>query len=513
MSYRKTIMVTGGAGFIGSHLCRTYLDEGHRVICVDNLQTTRTPKNIVSLMGRAGFTFIQHDVINPLIIREKIDWIFNFACSGSYTSYQFDPVHTVKTNTVGVINMLELARTHGARLMQASTSEVYGDPTEVPQRESYWGNVNTLGPRACYDEGKRVAETLCMDYFREYGTDIKIIRIFNTYGPCMDPNDGRVVTNFIIRALAGEDLVMYGDGTATRSFQYIDDLILGIDAMMKKENFIGPVNLGNPGELTMKELAEKVLLLTGSVSSIRYERAATDDPKRRCPDIALAERVLGWKPRVALDEGLPRTIEYFKAVKKPERKVLVFTTTYHPHIGPAEEALIDLSAEMPEASFHVVTARQKGTLPSYEKDANTEMHRVGIGSFLDKYLLPIVGLVKAMRLHNEHDYTFVWGIMGSYSGISARFLKMLYPHLILFISLDESELVRQSYVKRKVYQYVTAGADAVFVRGKIKGQFSFLPDQSRVSFREGNAKSFMMRTRALYAELLNARQQKLARPK
>ena len=292
----KMILIAGGAGFIGSHLVAKYLGEGHRVICLDNLQTTWKPKNIERFFGNPNFRFIRQDIIEPIRLKERVDWIFNCACAGSYTSYQFNPVHTVKTNTVGVINLLELAKKEGARILQTSTSEVYGDPLETPQKETYRGNVNPLGYRACYDEGKRVAETLCMDYHREFGVDVKIVRIFNTYGPCMDPNDGRAVTNFIKNALTGKELVLYGDGLQTRSFQYIDDLIRGLDLLMRKEGFIGPVNMGNPGEITIRDLAEHIVRLTKSQSKIVHAESATDDPRRRSPDITLATLELGWTP-------------------------------------------------------------------------------------------------------------------------------------------------------------------------------------------------------------------------
>lgn len=509
----KTILITGGAGFIGSHLISKYLNEGHKVICLDNLQTTRTPKNIAPCMRHERFTFIRQDVITPFHSKERIDWIFNFACSGSYTSYQYDPVHTMQTNTVGVINMLELARAHGARIMQASTSEIYGDPLEVPQRESYKGNVNTLGPRACYDEGKRAAETLCMDYHREHGTDVKIIRIFNTYGPNMDQNDGRAVTNFITCALAGDDITIYGDGSATRSFQYIDDLVAGIDLMMKKDDFIGPVNLGNPGEITMKDLAEKIIATTSSSSKLLYERGATDDPQRRCPDITLADVKLGWKPKVLLEEGLGKTIEYFRALPRPERKVLVFSTTYAPHAGPAEDVLLELSNLMPETSFHIVTTRFTRDTSREETRGTDVIHRIGFGTRFDKYLLPILGLLKARALHTKNDYTFAWAVMGSYSGFTARIFKYFDPNLILFVTLDDSEYADVGKLKNAVYRFVLSGADTVFVQSEAQMHSRLMTALPHVSYREGNAKSFVKRVRKAYAERLNERENKLARPK
>jgi UDP-glucuronate decarboxylase len=377
---KKTILVTGGAGFIGSHLVKKYLDEGHRVVVLDNLQTTWKPKHLDAYMGNPRFRFVRGDIIDPKAISgllETFDWIINCACAGSYTSYQFDPVHTMKTNTVGVINLLDRAKRDGAIFLQTSTSEIYGDPLEVPQREEYRGNVNSLGPRACYDEGKRAAETLCMDYHREYGVDVRIIRIFNTYGPNMDENDGRAITNFVLNALAGKDLVIYGDGSNTRSFQYIDDLILGIDRYMRQKGETGPINLGNPGEVTMKDLAETIKTMTGSSSAIVFAEGATDDPKRRCPDIAKAKRVLGWEPKVPLQDGLTKTIAYFRTLEPAGKKVLVFATTYYPDMGPAEQALFDLSKQMPDTEFHIVTTKFRKGVPEIEEVGTDTVHRVG----------------------------------------------------------------------------------------------------------------------------------------
>lgn len=515
---KKTILITGGAGFIGSHLCEKYLNEGHRVICVDNLQTTFKPKNIAHLFKDPNFTFIKKDIIYPLAVNEKIDWIFNLACSGSYTSYQYDPVHTTKSNTIGVINMLDLARAHNARILQASTSEVYGDPLQIPQAESYKGNVNMLGPRACYDEGKRCAETLFMDYHREYGVGIKIIRIFNTYGPQMDPNDGRAVTNFILNAQSGKDIVIYGDGSNTRSFQYIDDLIAGIDAMMRAEDFIGPVNLGNPGEITMKKLAETVLKKTGSRSKIIYTTGATDDPKRRCPDISLAKEKLRWEPKVTLEEGLGKTIEYFRTAPRADKKVLVFATTYHPDLGPAERALDELSKEMPDTEFHIVTTHFRKGLPSVEKYGTDTIYRVGMGSSFDKYLLPILGTAKARALHKEHDYRFVWSIMASYGGLGGIFFSRLHPDTIFLISLDDRELDRKKGIAERIIDSVRKrilrNASSVYVSHLSEDEKSSLHHVGEnIVQRGGDARSFMNEMRRTYADLLNKQEKKLHRAK
>ena len=306
----KRVLVTGGAGFIGSHLCERLLNEGNEVFCMDNLETGSI-RNIETFKENPLFHFIQQDVIDPIDI--DVDQIFNLACPASPPRYQKDPVHTLKTSVLGALNLLELATNTGAMIMQASTSEVYGDPTISPQPETYWGNVNPIGIRSCYDEGKRCAETLFFDYGRQFGTKIKVVRIFNTYGLRMNPEDGRVVSNFIVQALKNEPLTVYGDGSQTRSFCYIGDLIEGIlKVMQTDDSFTGPVNLGNPGEFTVLELARLVLELTCSKSEIQFRPLPQDDPKRRKPDITLARQTLGWEPTVKLEEGLITTIQYFR---------------------------------------------------------------------------------------------------------------------------------------------------------------------------------------------------------
>ena len=309
----KRTLVTGGAGFLGSFLCEKLLDQGHEVIALDNFYTG-SRKNISHLLDHPSFELIRHDIVEPILL--EVDWIFNMACPASPIHYQYNPVKTVKTSVMGAINMLGLAKRVRARILQASTSEVYGDPEIHPQQESYWGSVNPIGLRSCYDEGKRVAETLMMDYHRQNQVDIKLVRIFNTYGPRMHINDGRVVSNFIVAALKEEPLEIFGDGEQTRSFCYVSDLIDVILKMMNKDDFIGPVNIGNPGEFTIRELAEKILKLTGSRSKIQVRQERSDDPVRRRPDISLAREKLGWEPSVDLEEGLGKTIEYFEKVLK-----------------------------------------------------------------------------------------------------------------------------------------------------------------------------------------------------
>ena len=309
----KRILVTGGAGFIGSHLCERLLKDGNDVICLDNY-FTGSKDNIRHLISNDHFELVRHDITQPYTA--EVDEIYNLACPASPIHYQHDPVKTIQTCVIGSMNMLGLAKRVGAKILQASTSEVYGDPNLHPQVESYWGNVNPIGIRSCYDEGKRCAETLFMDYHRQNNLRIKIIRIFNTYGPRMSMNDGRVVSNFIVQALRGEDITIYGDGKQTRSFQYVDDLVEGMVRMMEtRDEFLGPVNIGNPGEFTMLELAEKVIELTGSSSRIIFKPLPQDDPRQRKPDITIAHRELdGWQPSIKLDEGLQKTINYFKNI-------------------------------------------------------------------------------------------------------------------------------------------------------------------------------------------------------
>lgn len=309
----KRILVTGGTGFIGSHLCKRLIDEGSQVLCVDNF-FTGPRENVSALLDNKSFELLEHDVTQPLDV--KVDQIYNLACPASPPHYQFDPIQTTKTSVLGAINILELAKKLNVRILQASTSEVYGDPDVHPQPESYWGNVNPIGIRSCYDEGKRCAETLFFDYNRQAHVDIRVVRIFNTYGSNMNPDDGRVVSNFIVQALSNKDITIYGDGSQTRSFQYIDDLIEGMVRMMNNQDkFIGPVNLGNPDEFTIKELAETVLAhIPSSKSKIVYKDLPEDDPKQRQPDISLAKQKLGWEPKVNLSEGLEKTIAYFRTV-------------------------------------------------------------------------------------------------------------------------------------------------------------------------------------------------------
>ncbi len=309
---QKRVLITGGAGFLGSHLCDRLTEDGHDVLCLDNF-FTGAKRNISHLIGKPNFELIRHDLVHPIFL--EVDEIYNLACPASPIHYQYNPVKTVKTNVMGAINMLGVAKRVKAKILQASTSEVYGNPTVHPQNEDYWGNVNTIGPRSCYDEGKRCAETLFFDYHRQNRVNIRVVRIFNTYGPRMHPNDGRVVSNFIVQALTNQDITVYGDGSQTRSFCYVDDLIEGLIRMMNgPDDFVGPVNLGNPTEFTILDLAEKTIRLTGSKSKIIFKPLPQDDPLQRRPDITLAKEMLQWEPSIDVEKGLNKTIEYFRSI-------------------------------------------------------------------------------------------------------------------------------------------------------------------------------------------------------
>ena len=307
----KKNLVTGGAGFIGSHLCKALIEAGEQVICLDNLYTGSV-KNLEAVAGNENFRFVEADIETPIDI--EADRIYNLACPASPVHYQYNPVKTIRTSVIGISNMLELSQKYGSRILQASTSEIYGNPIEHPQKESYWGNVNPIGIRSCYDEGKRCAETLMFDYHRQFKTDIRVVRIFNTYGPNMLPNDGRVVSNFIVQALKNEDITIYGDGSQTRSFCYVSDLVRGMISMMNAEGVSGPVNIGNPSERTIKNLAEMIIEIVGSKSKIIYKPLPQDDPVKRKPDISSAKNLLRWEPEVEIEEGLLKTVNYFRQI-------------------------------------------------------------------------------------------------------------------------------------------------------------------------------------------------------
>ncbi len=430
---QKTILITGGAGFIGSHLCERLLKDGHKVICVDSFFSGKK-ENIAPLLKNKNFTLIKHNIIYPLKKRfKKIDEIYNLACPASPLQYQFDPILTLRTSVEGTRNMLELARRYGARFLQASTSEVYGDPLEHPQKEEYFGNVNPLGKRSCYDEGKRAAESLCKDYREHYGVDARIVRLFNIYGPKMMFNDGRVISNFVLQALLGEDITVHGRGEQSRSFMYIDDLIeafLKVMDLPPEKIGLGPLNLGNPQERTIKDLAYLIKELTGSKSQvvfIDYEKIPErlGDPQRRCPDITRAKSILGWEPRVGFREGLHKTIADFEERLKNKTKILVFIPQYLPEQGPAEQAVAEITQRLIGYDFHLVTSRMDKKLPRQEKIGRVQVYRIGWGSRIDKYLLPWWGVGRALALKKRNNYEAVWGVMASYGGLAGVIFSWL----------------------------------------------------------------------------------------
>ncbi len=493
----KTILITGGAGALGSALVSKYLQEGHRVIALDNLMKTKTTENIDQYMGNPRFRFLKHDINKPIDFpNERIDWIFNMACPVSAIALQVDPIHTIQSSTVGVINMLELARKHGAVFLQASSADIYGEMADQPFRESDWGSVNPLSPRACYEEGKRVAETIATDYHRIYGVQVKIARIFNTAGPNTQITDGRIPTVFIYQALSGRDIVIYGkdQGTGTRCFLHVDDLVEGLDRLMHTPSeYIGPVNLGNTEEITIIDLAKKIIQKTNSTSHIVFDRP-DDAPKFRKPDISKAKQDLGWEPTKTLDMLLDDMIAHYRAGGLPESKVLVFATTYHPNHGPAEEALARLAEAMPHVEFHVVTSRFRKNNPRITRIDNVEIYRIGFGFTFDKYLLPFLGAWKAKQLDRKNHYRFMWSVMGSYGGLAGLILKILGSRAAFLIAHDDREMYANP-IKRWLVDLVERTADETY-RG--------------IEAQELDA--FIAKVRSAYANLARKQEGKLERP-
>ncbi|MFA6446653.1 MAG: GDP-mannose 4,6-dehydratase [Patescibacteria group bacterium] len=454
-----TILITGGAGALGSYLVRKYLAEGHRVICLDNLMKTRNTENIDAFMHDKNFTFIKHDINDKIDFSEKIDWIFNAACPVSCISLQIDPIHTVQSCTTGVINMLELARKHNAKFLQCSSADIYGEMGDHPFKETDRGSTNTLSPRACYEEGKRIAETLCMDFHRKYGVEIKIARIFNTAGPHTQMTDGRIPSIFIYNALAQRPLRIYGDGTQTRCFQHVEDLVEGMDKFMKTSaDVTGPINIGNTQEITVLELAKKIVEKTRSKSEIIFDRA-DDAPKLRKPDTSLAKSVLNWEPKKSLDELLDDMIAHYRSKGLPESTVLVFAVTYYPNNGPAENALMALARQMPETEFHVVTTRFSRDNRAFDHYDNVTVYRVGFGSPFDRFLLPILGAIKARSLNRKYHYRFMWSIMASYGALIGLFLKLLGNKASFILMHDDSEKI--SGWRKKLANYIEKRSDSV----------------------------------------------------
>jgi UDP-glucuronate decarboxylase len=426
MSEKKTILVTGGAGALGSVLCARYLKEGHRVICVDNLMKTRDTRNIDALLAHPNFRFEKRDITDAWDPGEKIDWIFNMACPVSAISLQVDPIHTMRTCVDGVINMLDLAKKYDATILQASSADIYGEMKDKPfsEGDDAASNANSLSARSCYEKGKRAAETLCTDHRRIHGTDIRIARIFNTAGPHTQMTDGRIPSVFIYNALAGRDIVIYGDGSQTRCFVHVDDEVEGLNLLMQKSGLHVPVNIGNDEAVTILDLAKRIVEKTGSKSKIVFERL-DDAPLFRKPDVSRARKELGWRPQKSLDQLLDDMIAAYRAEGLPESRVLVFATTYYPDAGKAEERLASLASLMPETEFHVVTTKFRRGVKRIERTDNVTIYRLGIGHPLDKYLLPILGAFKARSLDRTMRFRFMWSLMASYGAIAGVILKFL----------------------------------------------------------------------------------------
>ncbi len=460
--HMKKILITGGAGFIGSHLIDYLVKQGHEVICVDNFFSGKR-ENIEHHFKNPKFQLIKHDISLPFNHKiENLDQIYNLACPGSPVHYQFDPVKTLNTSVVGVQQMLELARQTGARLLQASTSEIYGDPKEHPQKETYWGNVNTLGERSCYDEGKRAAETLSKDYYKQYGVDVRIARIFNVYGPRMIFNDGRVISNFILQSLLGEDITIHGDGSQTRSFCYIEDFIKGLVKLMEVKTDYQPVNLGNPDERTMLSIAEQIKQLTKSSSEIvyiPYEKVPgrLGDVMQRRADISKATQLLNWQPTTDFETGLNKTIADFKNRLTNKPHILIFSPAYLPLEGPAEKAVSEIIKRLPGWEFDIITARLKKDLSKETHDGPVHIYRVGSGKTSDKYFLPFRAASLAKKLHKKNKYQVAWAIMASYGALAASLFSRAkkVPFLLSVYEGDISDkMIKKGVLLSPIYKLI-----------------------------------------------------------
>ena len=436
------ILITGGAGFIGSNLTKYLLNQGHEIIVVDNFFSGQK-ENIKEFLNNPKFKLIIQDIRQPLKL-SGIDRIYHLAALASPDHYLFDPVATLETNVLGTKNILDLALKNKARILFTSTSEIYGDPEIHPQREDYLGNVNPLGRRSCYDEGKRAAETLCMDYHREYKVDIRIVRLFNIYGPKMSMNDGRVISNFIVQGLNKEKLTIYGDGSHTRSFMYIDDLLPALIKIMNQDEDLGPINLGNPEEVSILKLAQSIsslMNLSVNFNFIKEDLHAgrLDDPKMRCPDICRAQSLIDWQPQISLQEGLKKTINYFQEEVKNKNKVLVLATSFYPLEGSAEKMVRKIINRLNFWEFDVIAAKMDKKLKDFENINGIDVYRVGTGSKWDKYFLPFLALSKAKKLNKENNYKLIWSVMATYAAFAGLLFSLLVKKLPFLITMDKDE--------------------------------------------------------------------------
>ncbi len=492
MNNKKTILITGGAGFIGSHLCDYFVNQGHRVICVDSFFSGKK-ENVQHLLDNKNFVLIKHNIIYPLKYKfATVDEIYHLACPASPVQYQFDPILTMRTSVDGTINILNLARKYNAKVLYTSTSEIYGDPLEHPQNERYFGNVDPLGKRACYDEGKRSAECLCKDYNIQFGLDVRIARLFNVYGPRMMFNDGRVISNFILQALVGEDITVHGNGQQSRSFMYIDDLLISLEKMMavpREKIGIGPINLGNPDERTVLSLAEDIKKLAISNSEIvffDYEKVPErlGDPQRRCPNIEKAKNVFGWEPKIDFNFGLEKTIDDFKTRLNNKTKILIFIPGYLPFSGPAEQAIREITDRMIAYDFDVITCRFKSDVAIQEKIGRTNIYRIGWGRKFDKYFMLILAIVQALKLHRQNNYVVAWGVMASYGSLAALFFSLL-SRVAVLVSLYEDKIDYASFRRRlyiPLYKFIFRKAHRLqLVADLTEQQLAWLEDDKNLS--------------------------------
>lgn len=511
MSYK--CLVTGGAGFLGSHLIDHLIRLGHEVICVDSFFSGRK-ENIAHLLNNQHFTLIKHDLSLPWHYKiSKLDRIYNLACPASPVHYQFDPVKTLNTSVLGTQQMLELARQTGARLLQASTSEVYGDPLEHPQKESYWGNVNPLGERACYDEGKRAAETLCKDYYLQYGVDVRIVRIFNVYGPRMLFSDGRVISNFIMQALLGEDISVHGSGRQTRSFCYVDDFIKALVGVMESNIDYLPVNIGNPDERSIMEVARLIKEKTNSVSNIvtiDYDkvRGRLGDVMQRQADISRLQKVINWQPQVSLEEGLDKTITDFKKRLSDKPHILVFAPAFLPFTGPAEKAVEEIIKRSPGWEFDIITARLDKNLPKEDHFGSMHIYRVGKGSVKDKYLMPLSALAVARRLDKKYHYQLAWAIMASYGAMAASLFSSFVKNIPFLLSVYEGDITNKMMQRGQwlsfIYKLIFSKAHRWQIIGQMnQQQRAWLENERHVQvvIWDANYDALAKRTKEMFSEL------------